>query len=124
MRLRLDCRMFRWTICDHDHREGHAPKKADAAPNELAEPWIGDDDLPFTPPQEVEFRLDTDHEQFRQFDIDQSTRSDADESLQLAAESDGPLTPGEPFSYLYPEWDFRAGALSQPMVPSARTRNG
>lgn len=95
--------------CDHDHREGHAPKKTDEAPNELAEPWIGDDNLPFTSPQEVEFRLNADHEQFRQFDIDQATRSDADESLQPAAESDGPLTPGEPFSYLYSEWDFRNG---------------
>ena len=95
--------------CDHNHREGHAPKKTDEAPNELAEPWIGDDNLPFASPQEVEFRLNADHEKFRQFDIDQSTRSDADESLQLAAESDGPLTPGEPFSYLYSEWDFRAG---------------
>lgn len=95
--------------CNHDHREGHAPKKTDVAPNELAEPWIGDDNLPSTRPPEVEFRLDADHEQFRQFDIDQSTRSDADESLQLAAESDGPLTPGEPFSYLYSEWDFRTG---------------
>ena len=43
--------------CDDDHDEGRAPQRNDTPPKELAEPHADADDLPFTPPQEVEFHL-------------------------------------------------------------------
>jgi nitric oxide reductase NorD protein len=95
---------------DPDQRDARGSRRRDEAPNELAEPFADEDDLPFTSPQEVEFRLDNDHEKLRQFEINHSTQSKADESFRLAAESDGPLICDEPFSYLYSEWDFRAGS--------------
>ncbi|HVO94656.1 MAG TPA: VWA domain-containing protein, partial [Terriglobales bacterium] len=96
--------------CDHDSRKARLRLRSDAVPDRLAEPFSQESDFPFKPPQEVEFRLDNDPEKLRQFDIKQSSRSDAEESLRLAAESDGPLARDEPFSYLYSEWDFRAGS--------------
>ena len=50
------------------------------------------------------------HEKLRQFDIDLFMQSDVDKNLRFVAESDGPLELDEPFSYLYPEWDFRTGS--------------
>ena len=89
---------------DLDDRNVRAPRRSDAPPNELAEPRADGDDLPFTPPQEVDFRLDND------FEPNRSARSGAQEGLQREAQSDGPLARSEPFTYLYSEWDFRSGS--------------
>jgi nitric oxide reductase NorD protein len=94
--------------CEHEHDQ-HRPRRSyDVPPDELSDPVADPDELPFTPPAAVEFRLDND-QQFRQFE----TKTNSDDSLTvICAENDpeGPLARDEPFSYLYPEWDFRAGA--------------
>ena len=95
---------------DLDHRDVGAPQRSDDPPDRLAEPRADEDELPFTPPQEVEFRLDNDFETPRQFDMNHSDRSETHEGPQREAQSDGPLARSEPFSYLYSEWDFRSGS--------------
>jgi nitric oxide reductase activation protein len=91
--------------CDDDHDEGRAPQSNDTPPKELAEPYADADDLPFTPPQEVEFHLDNDHETRR--DTNDSAQSEPDKAFDSQAQADGSLLRSEPFSYLYSEWDFR-----------------
>ena len=93
----------RW---DHDHRENRAPQRSDSPPKELAEPRADADDLPFTPPREIEFHLDNAHEAPRSLDANRSSESENANS-QSETPSDGPLALSEPFSYLYSEWDFR-----------------
>lgn len=94
---------------DCDHREVRAPRSNDTPPGELAKPIADADDLPFTPPQEVEFHLDNDHEMPQKFDMNQPVPNEGDKGPQSVVQSDGPLGHSEPFSYLYPEWDFRKG---------------
>ena len=89
---------------DLDHRDVRAPQRSDAPPDRLAEPCVDADDLPFTPPQEVEFRLDN------EFETNHSTQSETQEGRQREAVSDGPLARTEPFTYLYSEWDFRSAS--------------
>lgn len=96
--------------CEHDHHEPRAAREQ--TPDELTEPVSEDDDAPFAPPREVEFRLDDQRQRLRQFDA----KADADQSPAPLIEVpaiDGPLTRDRPFTYLYPEWDFRAGAYRQ-----------
>ena len=96
--------------CDHDRHEPHSPREQ--APDELIEPVSDDDDMPFAPPEEVEFRLDNDRQRLRQFD----SKPGSDEPpplLDPAKSAEGPLTRDQPFTYLYPEWDFREGAYRQ-----------
>lgn len=96
--------------CDHDQRKARASQSRDAAPQELAEPCSDADDLPFSEPQEVEFRLDGGHEKLRPFDSHRYAQGDANDPPQHAMAADGPLGRDAPFSYLYAEWDFRSGA--------------
>jgi hypothetical protein len=94
--------------CEHHHQRGsHA--QHEAGPDELADPVTGQDESPFNPPAAVEFRLDDDLEQFRHFNEDLNADSETRPPNQ-AADPEGPLQRDEPFTYLYPEWDFRAGS--------------
>lgn len=90
---------------DHDHRESRTQQISDSPPNELAEPRADADDLPFTPPREIDFHLDNAHEAPRPWDANRSVESE--HANRQSATPDGPLTLSEPFSYLYSEWDFR-----------------
>ncbi|MET0501908.1 MAG: VWA domain-containing protein, partial [Candidatus Binatia bacterium] len=94
----------------HHHGEARAAQRNNTAPKELPESGANADDLPFTPPQEVEFHLDNYHETPRPFDTNCSAQSEADDSPQRETQSDGPLVHSDPFSYLYSEWDFRSGS--------------
>ena len=78
----------------------------------LSEPLSDLDDAPFAPPQEVEFRLGNYRQQLQQFDSKPSN-DEAQPPLADGKTAEGPLTRDEPFSYLYPEWDFRGGAYRQ-----------
>ncbi len=77
-------------------------------PIDLAEPCVDADDLPFTPPQEVEFRLGQRHE--TRLDTNHSAQSEPMKLFEREAQADGSLLRSEPFSYLYSEWDFRSGS--------------
>ena len=94
---------------DHHHRESRTPQADDRAPDRLAEPLSHEADLPFALPQEVEFRLDRNQEDLHRFNRDPRMQREDNKDLRPSAESDSPLVRDEPFSYLYPEWDFRAG---------------
>src|SRR5262245_10504953 len=94
---------------DDDHREQRAHR--DHAPDQLREPVTDEADLPFTPLQEIEFRLENDRKT-HQF----LTRPSADESDRRSVETenhDEPRLRDQPFTYLYPEWDFRRGRYRQ-----------
>lgn len=96
--------------CEQNH---HEPRVArEHAPDELTEPASEDDDAPFAPPQEVEFRLDDQRQRLSQFDSKPVSDQSPAPPVEIPA-LDGPLTRDEPFTYLYPEWDFRAGAYRQ-----------
>lgn len=96
--------------CDHDRREQRSPREQ--APDALSEPVSNDDDMPFAPPQEVEFRLDSDGQRLRRFEAKPSS-DEAPPPLAGGKTAEGPLTRDQPFTYLYPEWDFRGGAYRQ-----------
>jgi hypothetical protein len=92
--------------CEHQHDQHRSRRSDDAPPDELADP-VADPEIPFTPPAAVEFRLDNE-QKFRQFET--RTSSDDNQGVNSAGnDPQGPLERDEPFSYLYPEWDFRAG---------------
>ena len=96
--------------CDHDGHEQRSPREQ--TPNELSEPVSDDEDMPLAPPREVEFRLNNDRQRLRRFEAKPSS----DETPTLLASgktAEGPLTRDQPFSYVYPEWDFRGGAYRQ-----------
>jgi len=93
--------------CEHEHDQHRSPRSDDVPPKELPDPVADPDELPFTPPAAVEFRLDTD-QQFRQFET-KTNSDDGDRVISAENDPEGPLGRDEPFSYLYPEWDFRAG---------------
>jgi len=98
--------------CAHDHERQDRHRRADdeRAPDRLAEPVSDPRELPFHLPLEVEFRLQTDDAA-----LDRREPNSNDRSQPGLADSDsgGPLQRDEPFSYLYPEWDFRAGAFKE-----------
>lgn len=96
--------------CDHDRHEQRSPREQ--APDELSEPVSDPDDAPFAPPLEVEFRLDNDRQKLRHFES-KPTANESQPSLADGKTAEGPLTRDEPFTYLYPEWDFRSGAYCQ-----------
>ena len=99
---------------EHDHRrESRFHPRQGREQGDSAQPPDNEGELPFNPPQEVEFRLENDPRQFRQFET--SSRSDDAhvEHVENGVDLEGPLTRDEPFSYLYPEWDFRSGTLRQ-----------
>ena len=94
--------------CEHEHDQRRSRRSDDAPPNELADPVADPNEIPFTPPPTVEFRLDND-QRFRQFET-RTSSDDSDRVISAGNDPEGPLGRDEPFSYLYPEWDFRAGA--------------
>jgi von Willebrand factor type A domain len=98
-------------IDEHDHEHGSRPGGLDEhAPDNLTETIGNGEELQFMLPAEVEFRFENDHEQFHRF----SAKAKAENAAQFPSEPvepEGPLLRDEPFSYLYPEWDFRRGAL-------------
>ena len=96
--------------CDHDGHKQRSPREQ--TPDELSEPVSDDDDMPFAPPQEVEFRLDNDRQRLRRFEAKPSS-DEAPTLLASGKTAEGPLTRDQPFTYLYPEWDFRGGAYRQ-----------
>jgi nitric oxide reductase NorD protein len=101
-------------VDEHDHEhDSRFLQGPDGDPRELAEPASDEDELPFHPPQEVEFRLENDQKQFRQFETNANSEDDNAEPPSDGADAEGPLVRDEPFSYLYPEWDFRSGSLRQ-----------
>jgi nitric oxide reductase activation protein len=95
---------------DHVRRDQRSPREQ--APDELSEPASEDEDMPFAPPQEVEFRLDNDRQRLRQFEVKPSNDA-APPLLADGKTAEAPLTRDHPFTYLYPEWDFRGGAYRQ-----------
>jgi hypothetical protein len=101
------------SIDEHDHQHASRSRRLDEhAPDNLVEPARGREELPFTPPAQVEFRFENDHEEFRHFNTNPNAENDA-QSPNQAADPESPLVRDEPFSYLYPEWDFRRGGLRQ-----------
>ena len=96
--------------CEHDRHQQHSPRTQ--APDALSEPVSDDDDMPFAPPQEVEFRPDSDGQRLRRFES-KPRGDEAPPVLTADTRAAGPLTRDRPFTYLYPEWDFRGGAYRQ-----------
>ena len=99
---------------EHDHEHHPRSRPIDKQnPADLPDPISDDDPVPFKPPAEVEFRLENDHKQFRQSETNSNPEDDDSQPSTDAVDPDGPLTRDEPFSYLYPEWDFRSGSFRQ-----------
>jgi nitric oxide reductase activation protein len=96
--------------CDHDHHGRLRPADEDPPPDHLEDALQDPQEVPFKPPQEVEFRLQMDQQLFDPSE-QKSDVPDHDQAEQLGVEADGPLNRDEPFCYLYPEWDFRAGGF-------------
>jgi nitric oxide reductase NorD protein len=94
--------------CDeHDHGQHRADD--DATPEQLEESVRDPEEVPFKRPPEVEFRLDME-ESLRAGKQPESSSEPVPDDL-IDSQGDGPLQRDEPFCYLYPEWDFRAGAF-------------
>ena len=92
---------------DHEHHDRRADN--DSTPDRLEDSVKDPEEVPFKAPPEVEFRLQT-QDPFldRQQQKSDSQNHPAEDSIDEAA---GPLQRDEPFCYLYPEWDFRAGGF-------------
>lgn len=95
---------------DHDHEHHHRRPDDEQTPDRLDEPVKNPEELPFKAPPEVEFRLQMD-ESLLDRKEQKSSAEDQPPDQIIANEADGPLQRDEPFCYLYPEWDFRAGAF-------------
>ncbi|HSE87690.1 MAG TPA: VWA domain-containing protein [Candidatus Binatia bacterium] len=100
-------------IDEHDHEHPSRFGGLDEhAPDNLTETVRDREEPAFTSPAEVEFRFENNHERFSHF----NAKANAANNAQLPSESadpEGSLVRDEPFSYLYPEWDFRSGGLRQ-----------
>ena len=94
---------------DHDHYERHSRPLRDGAPNELIKPDTDGSEIAFSAPQEVDFRLANDPALFRQFESLANTSEQSSSSPTDPPTIEGPLLQDAPFTYLYPEWDFRLG---------------
>jgi nitric oxide reductase activation protein len=96
--------------CCHDHEHQHRPADDDSTPDRLEESVTDPEEIPFKRPPEVEFRLQMEEPLLdrKEQESDSETRP-SDEVIEV--EGDGPLQRDEPFCYLYPEWDFRAGGF-------------
>ena len=92
---------------DHEHHDRRADN--DSTPDRLEDSVKDPEEVPFKAPPEVEFRLQT-QDPFldRQQQKSDSQNHPVEDSIDEAA---GPLQRDEPFCYLYPEWDFRAGGF-------------
>jgi hypothetical protein len=95
---------------DHDHDHHHHHGDDDAKPDRLEDSVKNPDEVPFKAPPEVEFRLQMDESLLNR---NEQNSDDPNQPLPelIENEPDGPLQRDEPFCYLYPEWDFRAGAF-------------
>lgn len=100
--------------CCHDHDHEHEQRQRhpdnEQTPDRLQESVRDPEELPFKAPPEVEFRLPMDESLLdRKEQKPNAENRPSDDLIESAA--DGPLQRDEPFCYLYPEWDFRAGAF-------------
>ncbi len=96
--------------CCHDHEHQHRPAHDDSTPDRLEESVKDPEEVPFKPPPEVEFRLQME-EPFRDRKQQKNNAENQPSEDTLDGDVDGPLQRDEPFCYLYPEWDFRAGGF-------------
>jgi len=94
---------------DHDHEHQHH-RDDDETPDRLQESVNDPEEVPFKAPPEVEFRLQMD-ESLLDRKEQKANAEDQPADAMVESEADGPLQRDEPFCYLYPEWDFRAGAF-------------
>ncbi|MBM2802418.1 MAG: hypothetical protein HW419_311 [Deltaproteobacteria bacterium] len=95
---------------DHEHEHHQRHSDNEQTPDRLDESVKNPEELPFKAPPEVEFRLQMDESLLdRKEQKSNGENQPPDELIENAA--DGPLQRDEPFCYLYPEWDFRAGAF-------------
>jgi len=95
---------------DHNHEHHHRDADDDSKPDRLEDSVKDPDEVPFKAPPEVEFRMQMDESR-----RDRNEQNPDDPNLpppdMIENEVDGPLQRDEPFCYLYPEWDFRAGGF-------------
>jgi len=98
--------------CCHDHDHEHHQRQPDhgQTPDRLEEPVRDPEEVPFKAPPEVEFRLQMDESLLDRKEQEAHADNQPPDDL-IESEADGPLKRDEPFCYLYPEWDFRAGAF-------------
>jgi nitric oxide reductase NorD protein len=98
--------------CCHDHDHEHQQRQPDdeQTPDRLEESVKDPEEVPFKAPPEVEFRLQMDESLLARKEQEARTASQPPDEL-VESEADGPLQRDEPFCYLYPEWDFRAGGF-------------
>jgi nitric oxide reductase activation protein len=90
------------------HQERPRPRaESDDPPDQLPGPVDDRDSVPFTPPSPVAFHLELASDALAAPQTPHP--ASADEAEQEATDETGPLTRDEPFTYLYPEWDFRVG---------------
>jgi len=95
---------------DHDHEHHHRHRDDDETPDRLQESVNDPEEVPFKAPPEVEFRLQMDESLLDRKEQKANADNPPPDDL-FESEADGPLQRDEPFCYLYPEWDFRAGAF-------------
>jgi nitric oxide reductase NorD protein len=92
---------------DHEH---HHHADDDSIPDRLEESVKDPEEVPFKAPPEVEFRLQME-DPFLDRKQQKSNSQNQPSEDTIDGEGDGPLQRDEPFCYLYPEWDFRAGGF-------------
>jgi nitric oxide reductase activation protein len=98
--------------CCHDHEHQHRPADDDSPPDRLEESVQDPAEVRFKRPPEVEFRLQMDESLLDQKEQEPDSENQPSEEI-IEVEGDGPLQRDEPFCYLYPEWDFRAGGFRE-----------
>jgi hypothetical protein len=98
--------------CCHDHDHHHRRPDDDSTPDRLEESVKDPEELPFKAPPEVEFRLQMEDLLLNRKEQQSDSQDQPAEEI-IDADGDGPLQRDEPFCYLYPEWDFRAGGFKQ-----------
>jgi nitric oxide reductase activation protein len=98
--------------CCHDHEHRHRRANDDSTPDRLEEPVREPEEVPFKAPPEVEFRLQMD-DPFLDRNEQKSNSQNQPSDEIIDGDGDGPLQRDEPFCYLYPEWDFRAGGFKE-----------
>jgi nitric oxide reductase activation protein len=97
--------------CCHDHDHDHRPHRDDdSKPDRLDDSVKDPDEARFKAPPEVEFRMQMDDALLNRNDQEVDERNQPPLEL-IENELNGPLLRDEPFCYLYPEWDFRAGGF-------------
>lgn len=98
--------------CSHEHGHRRRPADEDSTPDKLEESVNDPEDVPFRPPPEVEFRLQLEDSSRARKEPTSASQNPPSEDI-IDFEGDGPLQRDEPFCYLYPEWDFRAGGFRE-----------